>query len=95
MGLYYDCKQSRLRFNKETLYVKGKTDNFQLNAESRSFCILYQLYHFIKNVKHDKMAQFVMPKCRKSGIIYYAKMSKITLLLWKDFCQNFTLAEGL
>ena len=53
MALYYDCKQSRLRFNKETLYVKGKTDTFQLNDESISFCILYQLYHFIKNVNKE------------------------------------------
>ena len=34
-------------------------------------------------------------KCQKSRIICYAKMLKITLLLRKDFVQNFTLAEGL
>ena len=33
-------------------------------------------------------------KCLKSRIICFAKMSKITLLLWKDFDPNFMLAEG-
>ena len=33
--------------------------------------------------------------CQKSRIICFAKMSKITLYLWKNFGQNFTLAEGL
>ena len=37
---------------------------------------------YAKNVENK--AQFVMQK-----------VSKITLFLWKDFSQNFTLADGL
>ena len=43
-----------------------------------------------------KIAQFTLPcqKCQKSCIICFAKMLKIALLLWKDFCQKSMLAEG-
>ena len=42
-----------------------------------------------------KLCSLACQKCQKSRIICYAKMLKITLLLRKDFVQNFMLVEGL
>ena len=46
-------------------------------------------------LERRKLHSFPCQKYWKSRIICYAKMSKITLFLWKDFGLNFTLAEGL
>ena len=46
-------------------------------------------------LRWQKSHIFSYQKCQKSRRICYAKMLKITLLLWKDFGHNFMLAEGL
>ena len=59
-----------------------------LERFATEFCILTCL-------EMTKLYSLACQKCRKSHIICYAKMLKITLLLQKDFVQNFMLAEGL
>ena len=51
---------------------------------------------FHKNsVIYDKKAQFVMSKVSKITQNVFSKNVEITLFLWRDFGQNFLLAEGL